>query len=259
MYREAKSAGVAADTDSVADTSAAAEPAEPSGRAVADAAAGDDDEDNSESASIFVKNLSFDTTEGGLEELFSTLGTVRAAKIPTKRAKRDPSKRLSMGFGFVEYATPQEAQKAIRRLQGAVLDGHSLVLKVSNKRLTEDGPSAVKRKRSAASSAPEGSSKLLVKNLAFEATKRDLQELFGAYGQLKSVRIPSKFDGGHRGFGFVEFVTQQEAANAMTALKATHLYGRHLVIEWASADKGIEGLRAKAARDLAGEGKRSRR
>jgi multiple RNA-binding domain-containing protein 1 len=36
--------------------------------------------------------------------------------------------------------------------------------------------------------------------------------------QLKVVRIPLKFDGSHRGFGFVEFLTHQEAVNAMTAL-----------------------------------------
>jgi hypothetical protein len=37
--------------------------------------------------------------------------------------------------------------------------------------------------------------------------------------------------GNHRGFAFVEYVTQQEAQNAITALSSTHLYGRHLVSE----------------------------
>ena len=35
--------------------------------------------------------------------------------------------------------------------------------------------------------------------------------------------------GNHRGFAFVEFVTKQEAQNALQALSSTHLYGRHLV------------------------------
>lgn len=35
--------------------------------------------------------------------------------------------------------------------------------------------------------------------------------------------------GSHRGFAFVEFVTKQEAQNALQALSSTHLYGRHLV------------------------------
>ena len=46
--------------------------------------------------------------------------------------------------------------------------------------------------------------------------------------QIKSLRLPMKF-GSHRGFAFVEFVTKQEAQNALQALSSTHLYGRHLV------------------------------
>ena len=37
--------------------------------------------------------------------------------------------------------------------------------------------------------------------------------------QIKSLRIPRKFDGAHRGFAFVEFVTKQEAANAFEAVR----------------------------------------
>ena len=73
----------------------------------------------------------------------------------------------------------------------------------------------------------------LVKNLAFEATRNDLRELFGAFGQIKSVRIPRKFDGGTRGFGFVDFLTREEAVNCLNALENAHLYGRRLVIDWA--------------------------
>jgi hypothetical protein len=47
--------------------------------------------------------------------------------------------------------------------------------------------------------------KLIVRNVAFETTKRELRELFGAFGQLKTVRIPQKFDGNHRGFVLLFF------------------------------------------------------
>lgn len=38
-----------------------------------------------------------------------------------------------------------------------------------------------------------------------------------------------KVYGGHKGFAFVEYVTKQEAQNALQALSSTHLYGRRLV------------------------------
>lgn len=68
--------------------------------------------------------------------------------------------------------------------------------------------------------------------------------------------------GEHRGFAFVEFSTAQEAQSAKVALSATHLYGRHLVLEWAKEDgtgggemvpgmgeSNINALRKRAAAD----------
>ena len=49
------------------------------------------------------------------------------------------------------------------------------------------------------------------------------------FEQIKSIRLPKKFDGNHRGFAFVEFLTKKEAGNAFEALQSTHLYGRHMV------------------------------
>ena len=50
-----------------------------------------------------------------------------------------------------------------------------------------------------------------------------------------------------RGFAFVDFLTKQEAQNAMEAVSGTHLYGRRLVVEWAKADDALDDLRAKTA------------
>lgn len=47
---------------------------------------------------------------------------------------------------------------------------------------------------------------------------------FRTFGQLKSVRIPHKFDGTHRGFAFIDFVSKPEAKNAMDALR-TYVLG----------------------------------
>ncbi len=59
------------------------------------------------SSKLYVGNLSYQTTEEGLSELFSQAGTVTSAKIITER-----DSGRSKGFGFVEMATIEEAQKA---------------------------------------------------------------------------------------------------------------------------------------------------
>jgi len=98
----------------------------------------------------------------------------------------------------------------------------------------------------------KSSTKLLVRNVAFEATEKDLRQLFSPFGQVKSLRLPMKF-GSHRGFAFVEYVTKQEAQNALQALASTHLYGRHLVIERAKEGETLEELRARTAAQFVDE------
>ena len=77
---------------------------------------------------------------------------------------------------------------------------------------------------------------------------------YSAHGQLKSVRVPKRFDHRTRGFAFLEFISRHEAENAYNALKHTHLLGRHLVLEWAEEGVDLEKLREKAGVGL-GDGK----
>jgi len=62
---------------------------------------------------LYVGNLSYQTTEQELQELFSGVGTVVSAVIITDR-----DSGRSKGFGFVEMETDQQAQDAIAQLNG---------------------------------------------------------------------------------------------------------------------------------------------
>lgn len=70
---------------------------------------------------LFVRSLSYNTTEASLEELFATIGKVVSAKIIMDR---DTGR--SKGFGFVEMGSDEEAQEAIRQLEGKELDGRAI-------------------------------------------------------------------------------------------------------------------------------------
>lgn len=86
----------------------------------------------------------------------------------------------------------------------------------------------------------------MVRNLAFEATAKDVRQLMEAFGHVKTCRLPKKFDGSTRGFAFVEFATKGEAQKAMDGAHGTHLYGRRLHLEYAKGEEGISELRSKA-------------
>jgi len=190
---------------------------------------------------LFVKNLSFGTSESELRVHFERTVAIRSVRIATKRNTKDPrGLPLSMGFGFVEFSSRQNAMKALKTLQHSMLDGHKLELKLSTKK--DDGAGTHERGQV----IKVGGTKLLIRNLPFEANKKELRELCQPFGSVKSIRIPKKFDGEHRGFAFIEFLTKKEAKSAFEALSlSTHLYGRRLVIEWAQDDESLEALQSK--------------
>ncbi|KAJ2744684.1 Multiple RNA-binding domain-containing protein 1 [Coemansia sp. BCRC 34301] len=197
---------------------------------------------------LFVKNLDFDTTEDTLRSVFEGVDGLASVTIRRKKDPKRPSKWLSMGFGFVEYKSPEAARQALESFQGIEVDDHSLEIKISDRLAKAEANADT-------GSVGEGkkpkSTKLVVKNIPFEATKKDIRDLVSAFGQTKSVRLPSKFSGGHRGFAFVEFLTPQEAQHVLDTMKDTHLYGRHLVIDWAEEENSLQAIREKVGRQFA--------
>ncbi|KAL7901974.1 hypothetical protein HDV63DRAFT_395140 [Trichoderma sp. SZMC 28014] len=194
---------------------------------------GDKVEEPAETASLFVRNLNFATTTNRLAEVFEPLDGFVSARVKTKIDAKKPGQTLSMGFGFVEFRSKSQAQAALKTMDGYVLDGHTLGVKASHR-----GHDAAeeRRREDVAKKAAAQRTKIVIKNLPFQATKKDIRTLFGTYGQLRSVRVPKKADYTARGFAFADFVTPREAENALNALKDTHLLGRRLVLDFAAAE-----------------------
>ncbi|HDS08419.1 MAG TPA: RNA-binding protein [Bacteroides sp.] len=72
---------------------------------------------------IYVGNLDFKVNEHDLEEVFEEYGTVSSAKIIT-----DKYSGRSRGFGFVTMESQDEANKAIKSLNGATYENRELVV-----------------------------------------------------------------------------------------------------------------------------------
>lgn len=68
--------------------------------------------------------------------------------------------------------------------------------------------------RKTGKSLKQTGSKILVRNIPFQAKVNEVRDLFNAFGELKSIRIPKKMTPGedaHRGFGFVDFISKSDA------------------------------------------------
>ena len=173
----------------------------------------EDSDDDVETSTIYVKNLAFSTTTHDLERHFGRAGKVRSVVFPGKADDGFANR----GFGFVEFSRATDAAKALSLTD---LNGRTLTIEAS--RVSKKAASSSKKQ-----------TKLVIRNLAFAATQSDVRDLFGTFGPLRNVRVPKRYDGRARGFAFVEFERPQDAASARRALGAAHLYGRHLVIDWA--------------------------
>ena len=75
---------------------------------------------------LYVGNLSYDTNEAELRELFAPFGEVESARIPT-----DPGSSRSRGFGFVEMPNETEGQAAIDALDGTDFEGKTIGVNVA--------------------------------------------------------------------------------------------------------------------------------
>jgi len=76
---------------------------------------------------IFVAQLNFRINNDYLKEIFDEYGEVSSAKVIT-----DKSTGRSKGYGFVEMPNEQDALRAIEELNGAELEGKTIVVKKAN-------------------------------------------------------------------------------------------------------------------------------
>jgi RNA recognition motif-containing protein len=83
---------------------------------------------------LFVGNLSYGTTSQDLENHFRQIGECTSAQVITDRESG-----RSRGFGFVEMASGEDAQRAIRELDGKELQGRSINVSEARERAPREG------------------------------------------------------------------------------------------------------------------------
>lgn len=87
------------------------------------------DSPSAPSTTLFVGNVSFQTTEDGLWEIFAEFGDIKSIRLPTERDSGRPK-----GFGYVEFTDIETAKKAYEGAQGKEVDGRNLRLDYSTPR-----------------------------------------------------------------------------------------------------------------------------
>ena len=179
------------------------------------------DADNCE---LFVKSLSFDTTEDGLREHFEQFGELTKVKLIQSYGR-------SKGLAFIEFSKPADAKKALSKSDGFSLDGREISVEFS-------GPRKPQEDRNAGGDGP--SDTLFCGNLGFNTSEDAVHDFFKQVGSVKNVRIAMGEDGRPRGFCHVEFETS-DAASAAMGLAGQMLDGRAVRLDLSNNRRGGGG------------------
>jgi cold-inducible RNA-binding protein len=91
---------------------------------------------------LYVGNLSYDTTEAQIRELFAQVGEITEINMITDRDTGRPK-----GFAFVQMSSDEAAQDAIRRFNGHQLDDRALTVNEARPREERSGGSFGRNKR----------------------------------------------------------------------------------------------------------------
>lgn len=137
--------------------------------------------------SLFIGNLGWGVTIDDLHAVFGEYGTVLDARIAT-----DPQTGRSRGFGYIDYDSADSAQKGLAA-SGMDLQGRNMNVDLATSRAKTGGADG---RREDAKTAPADC--LFVGNLSFNSDENSLAEIFGEYGTVTEVRLPTDRETGRK-------------------------------------------------------------
>ncbi|KAI9183267.1 Protein phosphatase PP2A regulatory subunit B [Blastocladiella emersonii ATCC 22665] len=183
-------------------------------------------EQRSKFTNLYIKNLPEDMTDEAFHALFAKYGNVLSAAV----SRGDDAK--SKGFGFVNYATHEEAQAAVDALNNLELEaGKPLYVARAQKKSEreEELRRQYEARRQERVQKFQGNN-VYIKNLDDDVEDDKLRTEFAAFGTITSAKVMRDEKGQSRGFGFVCYSTPDEATNAVTEMNGRMLGSKPLYV-----------------------------
>jgi RNA recognition motif-containing protein len=182
---------------------------------------------------LFVAGLPESITEDALREVFEATG----GKVTDVSLPRDRATGRVRGFGFVTFASSEEAASARDSLDGSLQAGRPISVRPfsSEPPRREGGMPGERRDLPAGGGAASGGGEdrtLYVGNLPYDVTQQEVTSLFTDNALPAPVRIhlPLGPDGRLRGFGFVTCASADAANQSLGTLRNLDVRGRRLMV-----------------------------
>ncbi|KAJ5502072.1 RNA recognition motif domain eukaryote [Penicillium fimorum] len=187
---------------------------------------------------LFVRSLPTSATTESLAEHFSQSYIIKHAVVVC-----DKETKVSKGFGFVTFADVEDAESALKELNGSKFDGKIIRVDYAESRKREidekigrSVPTAASREVKKQKEEERGQGlppKLIVRNLPWSIKEpEDLNVLFRSFGKVKFVTLPKR-NGKLSGFGFITMRGRKNAEKALQMINGKEIDGRQLAVDWA--------------------------